>query len=145
MSDMCRQSTYAAQVHWPLALGLAAIALVRPILNVFGVMDDVKPVGPLVVTLLITVVWIVVVVMARVPQPLPTLVVAGVAYAVLAIALSGILSPLVDGELKGPLVNPIAIVPMLIVNALWGLVAGLIAETLRRKSQEGDVRQGSSG
>ena len=50
----------------------------------------------------------------------------------LAIALSGIVSPLKDGELQGPLANPTAIVPVLAVNALWGLLTGLVATGLRR-------------
>ena len=32
-----------------------------------------------------------------------------------------------DGELQGPLAHPVAIVPVLLVNALWGLIAGLLA------------------
>lgn len=124
---MRSEPTYRGLVHWPLALGLAVVALVRPVMNIFGVMDDIKPVGPLVVTVLITVVWIVAVTLARVPQPLLTLVAAGIGYVVLAIAVSGIASPLKDGQLEGPLANPIAIVPMLIVNTVWGLIAGLLA------------------
>lgn len=120
------------EVRWPLVVGLGAVALVRPVLNIFEVMDDVKPAGPLVVTAVITVVWVVAVLVAREPHPVRTLVYAGLTYAVLAIALSGIVSPIKDGELQGPLTNPAAIVGVLAVNALWGLVAGVIAQALRR-------------
>lgn len=125
-----KTSRTASAIRWPLVIALGAFALVRPVMNIFGVMDDVKPVGPLVVTLVISVAWISVVVIIRDPRPLLTLVLAGLAYAVLAIALSGIVSPIKDGHLEGPLANPIAIVPVLCVNALWGLITGLVAETV---------------
>lgn len=118
-------------LRWALVIALGALALVRPVLNILGALDDVKPVGPLVVTVAITAVWIAVVVLARAPRPVHTLVLAGITYAVLALALSGILSPIVDDELRGPLANPIAILPMLVVNALWGLLAGLLAAALQ--------------
>jgi hypothetical protein len=80
----------------------------------------------------VTAVWVLVVGLGRVAQPVLTLVGAGLAYGVFAIALSGILSPILSGELQGPLAMPIAIVPMLLVNALWGLVAGGLALLVAR-------------
>lgn len=118
------------EVRWPLAVSLGVLALVRPVLNIFGVMDDVKPLGPIVVTALITVVWVAAVLLARDPNPVRTLVITGLVYGVLAIALSGIVSPIKDGELQGPLTNPIAVPAVLVVNAVWGLVAGLVAAGL---------------
>jgi hypothetical protein len=41
--------------------------------------------------------------------------------------LSGILSPIMDGRFDGPLAYPIAVLPMLVVNAAWGAFAGVIA------------------
>lgn len=124
----------AEALSWPVILGLAVIALARPVTNV--VLDqlalDPGPVVPLAWTAVITALWVAVVGIGRVARPLLTLVLVGLAYGVLALALSGILSPLLLGHLSGPLANPLAIVPMLLVNALWGLIAGLLALLVQR-------------
>src|SRR5690606_3566377 len=89
-------------------------------------------------TIAITVVWVAVVGFGRVARPLLTLVLAGLVYAVLSILASGILSPIMTGELQGPLAMPIAIIPVLLTNALWGLIAGalaLLVQRLRARSQ----------
>lgn len=117
-----------------LVVLLALIGLVRPaariILTVLGV--ETGPALPIGLTVVITLVWAIVVGRGRAPQPLLTLVLAGLAYGVLAILLSGVLSPIIDGELAGPLANPIAIVPVLLTGAVWGLVAGGLALLVRR-------------
>jgi hypothetical protein len=117
-----------------LILGLGLLALVRPLASIVveqsGHELDAAP--RLLLTAAITLVWVAVVGLGRAPRPVLTLVLAGLAYAVCAIALSGILSPLLLGHLSGPLAQPLAIVPMLLVNALWGLIAGLLALGVRR-------------
>ncbi|HEU4324230.1 MAG TPA: hypothetical protein VFS21_13850 [Roseiflexaceae bacterium] len=116
------------QLPWPLILRLGALALIRPLLSITGLMDQLgRPLGPLLVTALISVLWVAIVVLVRAPRPLPTLVFSGVAYGVFAIALSAALSPLLRGELMGPVTNPFAVVAVLITNAVWGLFAGLAA------------------
>jgi hypothetical protein len=61
-----------------------------------------------------------------------TLVVVGLTYAVLSMLLAAVLSPLLTGEAQGPLANPVAIVPVLLTNAVWGALAGLLALAVRR-------------
>jgi hypothetical protein len=70
----------------------------------------------------ITVVWIAVVGLSRVPEPVLTLVFAGLVYAGLSTVLSAILSPILEGELQGPLATPlgIGVLSGLLVNAIWG-------------------------
>ncbi|GAA1184485.1 hypothetical protein GCM10009674_23970 [Nesterenkonia xinjiangensis] len=82
-------------------------------------------------TVVISAVWIGVVLLARVSRPFLTLVLAGLAYAVLSMVLSAVLSPVLGGELQGPFAQPIAIPMVLIVNAIWGAVVGGIAAGLR--------------
>ncbi|QBI54988.1 hypothetical protein [Streptomonospora litoralis] len=121
------------RLQWPLVLGLGALALVRPLLNI--VTDQVEGVdvaAPVLATVAVSLVWIAVVGLFRVDQPVLTLVCAGLAYAVLAMLLSGLLSVALDGELQGPLASPIAIVPVLLTNAVWGALAGLLALLLQR-------------
>lgn len=121
-------------LSWPLIFVLGLAALSRPLLNI--VADQVgwdRPSAiPVVMTVIITALWVSVVGFGRARQPVLTLVLVGLAYGVLATILSGILSPILTGELQGPLGNPIAILPMLIINGLWGAGAGVLALLLQR-------------
>ncbi|MDX3727446.1 hypothetical protein [Streptomyces caniscabiei] len=56
----------------------------------------------------------------------------GVAYALAALLLSAVLSPLLTGRLQGPLAQPRAIVPLFLVNAAWGAFCGACAIGLRK-------------
>ncbi|MGO1320278.1 MAG: hypothetical protein ACTII7_04265 [Galactobacter sp.] len=60
----------------------------------------------------------------------------GLTYAVLAMLISAVVSPILDSQLNGPLANPIAIVPMLAVNAGWGLLAGALALLVRPRMRQ---------
>ncbi|MFD0590952.1 hypothetical protein ACFQZE_23435 [Paenibacillus sp. GCM10027627] len=116
-----------------LICGLGALALLRPILKITGLMDLIgQQLGSILITALITVAWIVIVLMKKTAYPVIVLVGAGISYAVFATILSGTLSPILTGELQGPLKNPFAIVSVLVVNALWGFIAGGLANLLRR-------------
>lgn len=119
---------------WPLILALGALALVRPLLRILDARTgfDSPTSLPLIVTLVISAVWVAAVALSRTARPVLTLVLAGLAYAVFSILLSGLLSPLLDGELRGPLATPIAIVPVLTINAAWGLVTGVLALLVQR-------------
>ncbi|HZG89874.1 MAG TPA: hypothetical protein VEZ42_06640 [Pseudonocardia sp.] len=121
-------------LNWPLALGLGALALVRPLVRI--VTDQLGPPEPPAVaigtTVAISVVWVVVVGFSRVRRPVLTLVAAGLVYAVLSIVLSGVLSPLLTGRLQGPLAMPIAIVPVLLTNLVWGAGTGALALLVQR-------------
>lgn len=120
--------------HWPLVLALGAVALLRPVLEPAGVTGELGPVGPLLVTLAITVFWIVVVELRRVSRPVVTLVCAGIAYGVFTVALSAVLSLSLAGEVRVPMVTPVlfGVPSVLFVNAAWGGIAGLVAAALRR-------------
>lgn len=121
-------------LHWPLVLGLGALALVRPLVNIITDQTGAPrwSLWPIAITIVISAVWIAVVGLTRVARPVLTLVCVGVVYAVLSMLLAAVLSPLLTGQLQGPLADPVAVVPILLINALWGLVAGLIALSVRR-------------
>lgn len=117
-------------LQWSLVLGLGALALARPLLNITGLAEQLgRPLVPLLATLVISVIWIAAVGLSRVAQPVLTLVFAGLAYGVFTIVLSAILSPFLTGELQGPLATPfgVGIVAVLVVNAIWGAITGVIA------------------
>jgi hypothetical protein len=130
------------KLQWPLVVGLGVIALVRPLMSILGLMDRLgRPEAPLLVTLAISIVWIAVVGLSRIRQPVLTLVFAGIVYGVLSIILSGILSPILTGELQGPLATPFAVLPLLVVNAIWGAITGAIAQLvqqMRRRRRGGE-------
>lgn len=126
------------QLHWGLILGLGALALIRPLLNIVGLMDGLgRPLGPLLLTGLISLAWLVIVVLSNVGQPVLTLIWTGIAYGVFAILLSAILSPILDGALRGPLTNPIAAISVLVTNAIWGGAVGLVALAVRQGRNPG--------
>lgn len=125
------------RLHWPLIVGMGALALVRPFLNIVGLMEQMGgAIGVVVVTLLISLVWVLIVVGANIRQPLLTLVFAGMTYGVFAILLSAILSPLLTGQLQGPIMNPFAIISVLVTNAIWGAALGLITLIIQRMRRQ---------
>lgn len=130
------------RLRWPLIIGLGALALVRPAVNIVYSIFGATHGGavPISITIAVSIVWIAVVGLRRIAHPLPTLVLAGVTYGVLAIILSAVASPIVSGHLDGPVTHPIAIGPTLVVNAIWGLITGALALALQ---QLRGARQGS--
>jgi hypothetical protein len=134
MGDRQALRQRVTSLHWPLVVGLGLLALVRPLMSIVGLTDELgRPLTPLVTTLVISVVWIAVVGLSRVPEPVLTLVFAGLVYAASSIVLSAILSPILDGELEGPLATPfgIGVLSVLVVNAIWGGAAGAAALLVR--------------
>lgn len=121
---------------WLLILAMGALALIRPIMSMLGLLERIgQPTASIVVTIVITLIWISVVVFTRVRQPLVVLLLTGITYGVFAILISAILSPVLTGQLQGPLTNPFAVISVLVTNAFWGLLAGLLASALQRARQ----------
>jgi hypothetical protein len=117
-----------------LILGLGALALIRPVMKITGAVEWMgsEQFGSILLTILISLAWLIIVVVKKVSHPVAVLVYAGLSYALFAIILSGILSPILDGKLQGPLTNPMAIVGVLATNAIWGLMIGGAAVLLKR-------------
>ncbi|WP_228813191.1 hypothetical protein [Nocardia otitidiscaviarum] len=127
-------TTTRRRLNWPFIFGLGALAMTRPLARIVEDRAGIEfpALTPLLMTLAITVVWIVAVGSSRVREPVLTLVLAGLTYGVLAIVISAVFSPILLGEFAGPLANPIAIPQVLMVNALWGLIAGVLALALQK-------------
>ncbi|MER5212056.1 hypothetical protein ABT063_16090 [Streptomyces sp. NPDC002838] len=127
------------ELPWVTIVALGAFALIRPVLSIVGAYDDgplKKPVGPLIFTTLIIVVWIATAVVRRVPRPVQTMTFVGVAYGVLALLLNISLQPFLDSAELPPVPGMIGI---LVFNAAQGAVCGLIVLALLRR------RAGSGG
>ncbi|MBB6634235.1 hypothetical protein [Cohnella thailandensis] len=121
------------KANWPLMIGLGALALIRPVLKITGAIEYIgQPFGSILMTILISLAWLTIVLVRKVPNPIPILIGAGLSYALFAILLSGILSPILDGKLEGPLTNPLALVSVFATNAIWGLLIGGMANAIRR-------------
>ena len=131
-------------IAWPAAAALGTFALIRPLASITGADDFLgKPLTPILLTVIISVVWILVAGLARLRSPFLTLLAAGAVYAVASIALSAILSPVLSGELQGPLTNPFALVSVLGVNLVWGAITGGLAWLLAQAFRERKRRNSS--
>src|SRR5699024_503484 len=103
-----------------LIITLAMVALIRPLMSIIGISE-------IVVTL---VCWIAAVTIKNETCSVITLMMSGIAYAITAMILSGILSPILTGSLQGPLTTSFAIISMLMTNIVWGVVTGIAAAFL---------------
>jgi hypothetical protein len=60
---------------------------------------------------------------------------------------TGKASPILEGQLQGPITNPFAIVGVILTNVVWGAVTGLIAAAVQKtlaKSQRIILRENGS-
>lgn len=121
------------QLRWPLIVLLALSGLIRPVLSITGVYDDLGAFGrlraPLLVTLLLAIGWVAVAVLARVRHPVLTLALAGLGYGLAAIALNLVLHLFLESAEWIPAPGYVAIPGW---NALQGAVLGAVALGLRR-------------
>lgn len=120
--------------NWKLITTLSILAFIRPLMSILGISDAIgKPLVSITATIVISIIWIAAVYIKQDSQPLLTLVFVGIAYGILAIVISGLLSPILTGQLQGPLTNPFAIVSVLVTNSIWGFITGAIAAGLLKK------------
>ncbi|SEH02626.1 hypothetical protein SAMN05444920_12853 [Nonomuraea solani] len=113
-------------LNWLLIVGLAAIALIRPLFSMAGLSDALgKPATPLVLTGLISLAWILIVGLTRVRRPVLTLALAGLLYGVVATATSGM-------AMRGAPALIFGSASILITNLAWGAACGLLALLLQR-------------
>ena len=124
--------------EWLFIPGLAALALIRPILNMVGLSQAIgQPFTSIAVTLLISLAWLAVAVRARFSRPVVTLMFTGLVYGAFAILISAVLSPILTGQLQGPATNFFAFVSVLLTNAVWGLIIGVIAWAVMPRDKRG--------
>lgn len=120
-------------IPWAVVAGLATLALLWPLTGLTGVLGTGAP-RALTIIGITAAVWIGVVGFGRVPRPVLTLTLTGVAYGLVAVAL-GQLVPVLGafGGPGGSAAGPAwTIVPALLVDALWGALAGLAAAGVQR-------------
>jgi hypothetical protein len=128
------------QLHWPLIVGMGALAAIHPFLNITGMMDvSGRPFGPVMTNVLISAIWLAIVVLSRVREPLLTLTVTGLVYGLFAFLLGTMLAPILTGRLSGlianPLILPFTVTGILVTNTLWGFIVGLVALAIQQAYQ----------
>lgn len=131
-----------SSLRWGVIFFLAALGLVRPLLSILGVYERAPNslagglLDPISVTVLISVVWVGVAVLRRVPNPLLTLGLTGGAYGVFAILLQQTVWNLVLSAPpeEAPAMPFLAFGwgAILVTNVVWGSVLGLVAAGIRR-------------
>jgi hypothetical protein len=119
-----------AAVPWSLVAGLAALALLWPLTGLTGLFGTGAPRAFAVIGVT-AVVWIGVVGLGRVPRPVLTLTLTGLAYG-LVVAGLGLLVPVLGGFGPGAGGPAWTIVPALVMDAFWGAMAGLVAAGVQR-------------
>ncbi|MGN7399087.1 hypothetical protein ACTHO0_04475 [Cytobacillus praedii] len=121
-----------------LILGLGSIALIRPIMKITGIIHLLvnEQFGSILMTILISLVWLIIVVGKKSHHPIQILVFAGISYALFATILSAILSPILTGQFQGPLTNPLALISIIVTNIIWGLIIGVIAIVIMKRKKK---------
>lgn len=115
------------KINWKIVIALSIFALIRPLMSIIGVTEFIgQPYASLTLTLLISIVWIVIILYKDIETPIYHLVMAGILYALFAIILSAVLSPILLGQLMGPITHPFAIVSVFMTNIIWGGITGII-------------------
>lgn len=118
---------------WSLMIGLGCLVLIHPLLNLSGLMSLLgRPLGPWLVTAVISAIWVATVVLSRVRAPLATLALTGLISGLAVLAVSALLAPVLTSWPSSLMRNPIAVMAVLAANTLWGTIAGLVAVVLRR-------------
>lgn len=123
-----------APIPWGVVAGLAALFLLWPLTGLTGLTGLLGTGAPraLLIIGLTAVVWIGVVGLGRVPRPVLTLTLTGLAYGLLAHA-AGLLFPVLAG-FGGPGTGAPAwtLLFALAMDAGWGALAGLVAAGVQR-------------
>ncbi len=121
------------ELRWPLIVLLALSGLIRPVLSIAGVYDELGPFGrpwaPLLVTVALAVGWVAAAVLARVRRPVLTLACAGFGYGLAAITLNLLLRLMLESAERIPAPGYVAIPAW---NTLLGAALGAVALGLGR-------------
>ena len=126
------------QLPWRLILALGFIALVRPIIKIFGDVFGfiVSPLAVIVITAVIAIIWILVIIKLKVKRPIIVLAMSGVVYAVASITLAAIIQLAIpnlnDDEAKVPGLLTAALIAATAFNFAYGALLGLIASLIQK-------------
>jgi len=124
------------QLPWKLIVILALVQLTRPILGTAGLFDNFRPQGPVIATALIALIWIGVVVIGDVREPVKVLAMAGATYAVIGVGMAVFLQAFFSWSPEEtasiPLLLSAGLFGGIAVNVLWGAFLGFVAIGIRK-------------
>lgn len=122
-------------IQWKLILGMASLALIKPLLSLIGLMGVFgRPVSNFQVTLIISILWIFIVNSKSVKRPVLTLFLTGITFGGFVLIISTFASVIFTGNVHGPITNIFAFNGILIVNGIWGIIVGWLASIFQKKS-----------
>src|SRR5918998_1685905 len=124
------------RLPWKLIFVLALIQLTRPILSTAGFFDNFRPQGPIIATALIALIWVGVVVIGNVGEPVKVLAIAGATYAVLGVAMAVFLQTFFtwrpEETVSIPLLLSAGLLGGIVVNVIWGALLGFMATGIKK-------------
>ncbi|MCP2265682.1 hypothetical protein ACFQHV_03955 [Promicromonospora thailandica] len=121
-----------APIPWGVVGGLAALSLLWPLTGLTGLFGTGAPRAFLIIGVTAAV-WIGVVGLGRVPRPVLTLTLTGVAYGLVAALIAAVVPALSGFGGPGAAGAPAwTLVPALVVDGLWGALAGVVAAGVQR-------------
>lgn len=116
-------------------LGLAALALLWPLISLTGLriaLGDGPAAGLVIISTALL--WIGAVGLGRVPAPIRTLTVVGLTHGVITQLISVLATEL--GPVARDVDHPLwSVLPALLLNTLWGFLAGLAAAGVQRMAR----------
>jgi len=123
-------------LDWLLILSLASLPLLQALFSITGWAEALgRPQTPLLITLAITVTWVLVVGFSRAPRPILTLLLASLIAAAVATMLSLLVPTLRTGN-PGNLFDGFDVAATFLVttalHAVWGTLAGLLGAGVQR-------------
>lgn len=125
-----------ASLDWLLVISLAVMPLLHAVFSIAGWAEALgRPQTPLLLTLVITVVWVLVVGLSRAEHPILTLVLAGALSGVVSATLSLIVPVLRSGDATnlsdgGDVMATLLVT--IVLFAAWGALAGCLAAGVQR-------------
>lgn len=126
------------QFPWILIVSLGVLALIRPVVKVFGDVFgyNVSTLATIVITAVIAVTWIGIIVKLNTKRPVIVLAVSGLVYAVLsigmAVAIQLFAPDLGDDDAKISVLLTAGLIASTIFNFIYGAFLGFIASLIQR-------------
>ncbi|WP_157002206.1 hypothetical protein [Agromyces laixinhei] len=140
MTNTNTSSTPRPSLPWLLILGLSSLSLLWPLTALTGIAGEGRT-RAFIILGISAVIWIGTVGLGRVPRPILTLTLTGVAYGFVALVLAGLVPG--GGGPFGDTTTLWSLIPALAANAAVGALAGLAAagvQRLAKLARAGDDR-----
>jgi hypothetical protein len=121
-----------ASLNWTLIVQLAALGLVRPLLSIVGLNgESLGTWFPILITALLTVIWVGVIATRTVPNPILSLSCVGGLYGAFSIVMMQFIWLIVPSAAQANFPSA-AFIAIIVTNLAWGAALGIAALVIRR-------------